>query len=598
MKASDIQIDKYNSIDEFYSLINNNALLFENKSDLYYAWRKYYNHTKTKKEKDPAYLEMMFFGFDLPNENEFAIVKSVDEKTNKITTFSVTERPEVYQYLIDRSKDVSTNHLLLAIYNHILWNSPKEIRNNKYANRAIFYYIESIYELVNVVKKKNKLYQSIVGDLYKRLVSLVITAGYYTNELVNLTNHLLFESQEIRFFLKHIILETMLKNKKVFKLWHFKNTLQIITEYINNPTETNTDFLIINNYIPTGLKIANKTNVDKTNLYNMLGELCEKLADESTEGNGLVKLDFYDKAIAAYKKSKNKNKENRCIKKYSVTKQLIDVPLTRRENSINDKTAYVNYISDINSRISELLTSNPQGIYNSLSNDDYMPSFKDLKQVFITNDLFEFKLRSVFTNKSIDLNNNISDVESFNEDFAYFKIELQLGFFKILYEVFINGIRKGALTFDSFIEYLRELSWLDTVSTKKRNLIELISPSIKELFNQLNDKNKEPNYVLVIDSLTLKIELLFRSFCSLYSIPTSTHRKKGMQEIYIEQILEIKEFKQHFNEGDLLLFNYVFKNSGLNLRNNVAHSFYGHSDYNIDKIYVLILVLLRLTNKK
>ena len=55
--------------------------------------------------------------------------------------------------------------------------------------------------------------------------------------------------------------------------------------------------------------------------------------------------------------------------------------------------------------------------------------------------------------------------------------------------------------------------------------------------------------------------------------------------------------KQHFKEGDLLLFNYAFKNDGLNLRNNIAHSFYGQSDYNIEKIHILMLVLLRLTKK-
>ena len=42
-------------------------------------------------------------------------------------------------------------------------------------------------------------------------------------------------------------------------------------------------------------------------------------------------------------------------------------------------------------------------------------------------------------------------------------------------------------------------------------------------------------------------------------------------------------------------FKYLFANEGgLNMRNNVAHSFYAFNDYSHDKILLLLAALLRL----
>jgi len=52
---------------------------------------------------------------------------------------------------------------------------------------------------------------------------------------------------------------------------------------------------------------------------------------------------------------------------------------------------------------------------------------------------------------------------------------------------------------------------------------------------------------------------------------------------------------QYFNEDDRLLFEYVFSDKGgLNLRNNVAHSFYKENQYQPDEMLLLLAVVLRL----
>jgi hypothetical protein len=104
-----------------------------------------------------------------------------------------------------------------------------------------------------------------------------------------------------------------------------------------------------------------------------------------------------------------------------------------------------------------------------------------------------------------------------------------------------------------------------------------------------------PGFILCTDSLTLKIEGLFRSFSEQLNIPTSVGKKKGIQEILLHDVIHNEIIQKYFNEEDLLLFDYVFSNEGgLNLRNNIAHSFYTENEYHPEKMFLLLVVLLRL----
>ena len=68
-----------------------------------------------------------------------------------------------------------------------------------------------------------------------------------------------------------------------------------------------------------------------------------------------------------------------------------------------------------------------------------------------------------------------------------------------------------------------------------------------------------------------------------------------MQEIYLHNVLDNEEFRKYFSEDDILFFKYLFSNEGgLNLRNNVAHSFYDHNEYHPDQMFLLLAALLRL----
>ena len=83
------------------------------------------------------------------------------------------------------------------------------------------------------------------------------------------------------------------------------------------------------------------------------------------------------------------------------------------------------------------------------------------------------------------------------------------------------------------IEYLAKYSWLGQTFTKidlggepvKYNWIGVIAPSLIEYFTQMQaallDKTYRLNYILCVDSLTLKMEGILRDFAQKLNAGTS-----------------------------------------------------------------------------
>ena len=176
--------------------------------------------------------------------------------------------------------------------------------------------------------------------------------------------------------------------------------------------------------------------------------------------------------------------------------------------------------------------------------------------------------------------------------------------------IFQKGIVKGTLNYESLVNYLYRKSWIGKTYSEKDYdgkpeeycWMHLIAPSLFDFFN-LSDavlKQKEyPNtgYILCIDSLTLKIEGLIRHFAKLIQCPTIIMNKKknGTRERYIEEIITHEKFKAYFSEEDIVLVIYLMTSKGMNIRNNVAHSFYKYENYSPAIMFLLIALLLRLS---
>lgn len=263
---------------------------------------------------------------------------------------------------------------------------------------------------------------------------------------------------------------------------------------------------------------------------------------------------------------------------------------------------------ELKDKARHLLKHPAEVVYATISNGSFFPKYNDVviaaKQKerdfldFVTT--IQFDRNKNIVRKSGERNERRDILEAYSQ-------RMKATLLPFLNYVIVLGIKSGHLTIRNFLLYLVQNTWIGKPHTKidlggnleTSNWIFQIAPAIAEFFNQVlawgESKYYTPNFILCIDSMTLKIEGLFRNFCERLDVPTSVGKKNGMQEVLAHDIFDNEVIRRYFDEDDLLLFDYVFsKDGGLNLRNNIAHCFYKEDEYSHDFFLLLLAVLLRL----
>ena len=163
-----------------------------------------------------------------------------------------------------------------------------------------------------------------------------------------------------------------------------------------------------------------------------------------------------------------------------------------------------------------------------------------------------------------------------------------------------------------FCGRIKENSWFGQRFKKRVNeneidqessWLSLFAPGLYDFLSQIEwavimGNNKIPNYILCIDSMTLKFEGALRDFVILANGTTTIEKRGILQEQLLEELLTNEMTLKYFSEEDLMLFKYVFTAKGWNIRNNVAHCFYPYSNYSFDKAALVFLCILRLGKYK
>ena len=181
-----------------------------------------------------------------------------------------------------------------------------------------------------------------------------------------------------------------------------------------------------------------------------------------------------------------------------------------------------------------------------------------------------------------------------------------------MFKLFMLAIESQKLSYDLVLTYL-EKTWLNepverNYNGKKVRVVPLdtVKPGLKRIFDELKqtDENYIPDYVTIVDSLTLKIEGLLRFFIEKLKIPTFAKRRSKdgdviMEKLFDDIIADLKgtpESPSSFVKDHLTMLKYVMSEKiGWNLRNEVAHSLLQIEDYSLDKIVVLFCLILKLS---
>lgn len=232
---------------------------------------------------------------------------------------------------------------------------------------------------------------------------------------------------------------------------------------------------------------------------------------------------------------------------------------------------------------------------------------KSAEKIF--NNSFQ-KLISVTT---LDINLNFKEPNESqkleNQIFQNYLIGLQLSFFILFIKVFRKGILDGHFTYQKIYDYLHEYTWYqykfervlrNNKIDEETNWITLIAPGLYNFFTQyeismLLSTNKVNNYILALDSLTLKFEGALRDFIRLCGGNSTKVDKDGlMKEQLLEELIDNDKIKELFTERDIELFKFTFTRKGKDIRNNIAHAFFSFSNYSFDNVALVFLCFLRL----
>jgi len=144
------------------------------------------------------------------------------------------------------------------------------------------------------------------------------------------------------------------------------------------------------------------------------------------------------------------------------------------------------------------------------------------------------------------------------------------------------------------------------------NFISVIAPSLYSFLYQVeicvlsNIGFDKLNWILCIDSMTLKFEGALRSFIKLQGSSTLTTKQKkrsktndtDIREQTLDELINSKIIKSNFSDNEIALFKMVFTENGANIRNNVAHGFYHYENYSFSKALKVFLCIMRLGKYK
>lgn len=502
-------------------------------------------------------------------------------------------------YLEDRIKQTS-NIYLKSKYFHFLYLYTK---NNKYCSQAIEVYqkLLTIY-LKNQSQNHNTL---LFYEVLEIIISLSETTKYKTEELKKQIIDYLNNPKVINRIKTHII--QAIAKSNLFKVHELSNIPQLCITISKYEAESN--WIEIN--LELGLSFALKFPKNQ----NQIHEIFELLGDNEYQNirpyDGKPEDIFiphynqstYAKMMGFYQNAKNIVKLEEATRLYNRNKKNLKFfKITSRIELKNDDKIFESLNSHFESIVNE---STPLFILDLCLGDRllFMPNDKLVEFAEVHSNKLTSKL---FPPVVVDINVNNRSVESYDfYKFQLYGISVHKSL-QFVIRLIIKTIVSKKLSYSKLINELNKRTFLGKDLVLVSNNVEIsytwvseIDFALKSFFSQCNLllKGETADWRITIDTLSLKFEGILRDIIGIECGCITKIDKNGngnTTEMLLDDLLRCDYFSTIFDEDDKNLFLYTFTNKGLNIRNNVAHSFYKSNDYTFDKAVLVLLCVLRL----
>lgn len=510
---------------------------------------------------------------------------------------------EAFEYFKKRAEQTQ-NLFLNARYFIMLWNAPKGIKRNEYAHKAIDSLLASLNSLK--VKSLESWHDRLEMFRCSTVLSYQINR-YRADDIKKIAELWIADSFSKDVYLKLSIAEFIADYPQIWKpndLTTVYEAMEKVMDYlIAKPDTFNGERAGL-----LGCRLASKIARDQKSWFNKLGELGEAFAtrrmDDKTR---IIPCDHLRKAMYYYQQAGNKTK----VKEVGVRYQGLVKELGLQEVSIPFESKYIKALWDWNKIMAEnLLKRSDKEIFDYLSvNQQVFPRISWLKT---SAEQRNPDFMGVVTLLSFDINKNLgkrkrTDLEK-DQEYIFEQYGLYIGLHvaPLLQMIFSNGILQNKINHNTLIQYFLSHSWLgqdleessSSGNSRQYNWLGVLAPALLEYFVQKEASLKSPNaftnYVLCIDSLTLKFEGILRDFAKRSGTSTLIPGRDGqMREAFTEDLLAMDEIKAMFGEDDLLFFRFVFTSAGNNLRNDIAHCFFRFQNYREEHFLLVLAAILR-----
>lgn len=563
-------------------------------------------------EEKKAQWEIDVFKFKIKEENIEPRFKIPNDQGEIVEYPNLSRFEEgTYDYLIERL-DSTNNPLLKSRYAHILWFSPK--KHGRYAEIAVESYLElvKIYE----VKDKNSPHEHFGLDALHAIKNAYFLARYIKSkkdiiksEIKRLIFHFNFNSSS-SFVIRAQLIMLMLNEKRTFSKEDFVNIEKIcfqVAQALNKAGKIHGAIQMFE----LGERVDNKIGQDTQDWRRLIAESYETLMVQSKKSNNPNSIVFCQHALENYKRIKDTKKIVELEKLYSELKSSVKFAEFKTEI---DLTEHIKQCEQIAKKLAE---EEPETIISVLMLDKtLLPTYKDMEKAAEEHNK-EFVVRNLFPIAVTDLSGHTAQHFSTDEERKYYhilwhyKLFLEMEKIPLIKSIFTEAIKQGNLSTEVLLDFFTKHSWFGKVLPKKfpnnqtieYNWLNLIAPSLNEYFIQMDyftSSGNIPNFVMPIDSLTLKIEGLIRDICNFSGVATFTMNKDKLgrdvvREKDIHALLYEEKIRELFDEDDLLFFKFVLvEKAGYNLRHRIAHSLMIFQEYRMNFMLLLMLALLKL----
>ncbi len=312
------------------------------------------------------------------------------------------------------------------------------------------------------------------------------------------------------------------------------------------------------------------------------------------KGDALVNEHFLKKALDYYLKTNNQIKKDKTQNQYDINKRNIKLCSFSQEVRLNTDILEPYFDMTSSELFEYIIYGLPEQIGNNQSSgngcDQLYNNFFRMGIKVVNFDV-NYNSRSILTQDNFEREKHRSEVN--------FKFQFAMLW---MHKILAVAIDDGKLNYEDFYRYLCDNTIFGKVVTEGENKdyqyrpIDRFDFAIQDFFTLFKAaiKNEYVDWRRTIICMTIAFEGVLRDIMVINEAKTGLYKNNLIREMLLDKLLAQPFMKEYYGEENLQLFEYTMTSKGLNIRNDVAHSFYSPRSYTIEMAILVFMSLMRL----